>query len=112
MTLGDFRLPIVDDDQDAADRNTLAVILFIILTFIVVITYINLLVAMMATSYTKIDARANVEASKSLGAALYRWESTFKAGARHRNWCWIIPPVDKAFVGMQRHLTRTVIPYR
>jgi len=111
MTLGDFRLPIVDHPAHA-DRNTLAVVLFVILTFIVVITYINLLVAMMSTSYTKIDDRANIEAIKSLGMALYRWESTFKTSTRRQNWGWITPPKDKAFVGMQRHLTRTVIPYR
>ena len=53
----------------------MAIVLFIILTFIVVIAYVNLLIAMMSTSYEVIDKQAGVEAVKSLARALIKWET-------------------------------------
>jgi len=110
MTLGDFDLPFVDD-PDEYRRNAMAITLFVILTFIVVIAYVNLLIAMMSTSYELIDKQARVEAVKSLARALIKWETVLTLKQRKHHWKWIKPPHDpKADEGMQRHLTHSVLP--
>eukprot|EP00618_Florenciella_parvula_P039236 CAMPEP_0119492098 /NCGR_PEP_ID=MMETSP1344-20130328/16761_1 /TAXON_ID=236787 /ORGANISM="Florenciella parvula, Strain CCMP2471" /LENGTH=133 /DNA_ID=CAMNT_0007527411 /DNA_START=102 /DNA_END=499 /DNA_ORIENTATION=- len=110
MTLGDFNLPFVEDPEEYR-RNAMAIVLFIFLTFIVVIAYVNLLIAMMSTSYELIDKQAEVEAIKSLARSLIKWETTLSPKQRREHWKWIIPPEGpKAYEGMQRHLTHSVVP--
>lgn len=91
ISIGEVNLPFIDDVNGGILSGTNegyieagAEILSFLMVFTVMICYLNILIAMMSTSYDKANAEADVQSYKSTAVALLRWETKLSCCSRKR----------------------------
>ncbi|CAN0052175.1 unnamed protein product [Discosporangium mesarthrocarpum] len=88
MSMGEIDQPFSDNRQ----LDTVAVILFMTFMLLVAIVYLNLLVAMMTTSYEKVLKGATAQALMNRAEALVKWESIMSQREREKAFRRVSPP--------------------
>ncbi|CAM9781145.1 unnamed protein product [Ascophyllum nodosum] len=80
MSMGDISLPFSDD----ATLDVVATLMFVCFMLTVTVVYLNLLVALMTSGYTKVKNRAAAQATMNRASALVKWEGIISDRERRK----------------------------
>ncbi|CAM9702258.1 unnamed protein product [Ascophyllum nodosum] len=91
LSMGEITTPFSENST----LNSVAVMMFILFMLLVAIVYINLLVAMMTSSYTTVVNGATAQAMMNRAAALVKWEGIMSDRERRKAFSSVAPAKGK-----------------